>query len=93
MAFTEVCRLRLCSGEMQENLGVLIPSDGGYALDTKLPAKRFGQGNLEFYVVPKHDKPSGQFVRVYPEEPFAYIARIKEAYLAYQNGQIGIMLK
>ena len=88
-----VCRLNAVCGDRQENLGVVVPMDGGFGLDTKLPVKRLGEGAMEFFLIPKHSAKSGTFVPIYPEEPFAYIARLKEAYLIKQNGQAGILLK
>lgn len=88
-----VCRLRICCAGQQENLGVLVPIDGGFGLDTTLPAKRLGKGTPEFTLVPKHEDISGTFVPVYPEEPFAYISRLKKAYLTRKDGQLGILLE
>ena len=34
----------------------------------------------------------GKFVPVYPEEPFAYMSRLKGAFLEIRNGQMGINL-
>lgn len=88
-----VCRLTVLCGDKQENLGILVPMEGGFGLDTRIPAKRLGEGEMEFFLIPKHSAQSGIFVPIYPEEPFAYIARLKEAYLVKQNGQAGILLK
>lgn len=65
----------------------------GFGLNTKLPAKRFGNGNAEFLLVPKYEKENGIFVPIYPEEPFAYISRLKEAYLVRKAGQTGLLIK
>lgn len=88
-----VCRLGVSCGDKRENLGVVIPMDGGFGLDTKIPAKRLGEGKMEFYLIPKHDIPTGKFVPIYPEEPFAYIERLKDAYLAKKDGQVGAVIK
>ena len=87
-----LCRLRVNSEDKQDNLGILVPMDDGFGLETMLPIKRFGKGVPEFMLVPKHDSISGIFVPVFPEEPFAYISRLKKAYLTRKNGQLGIML-
>ena len=88
-----VCRLAVTCGEKQENLGVVVPMDGGFGLDTKLPVKRLGEGNMEFTLIPKHEVSAEKFVPIYPEEPFAYIERLKEAFLVRKNGQAGVILK
>lgn len=87
-----VCRLSVSCADKRENLGVVVPLDGGFGLDTKLPVKKLGEGPMEFRLIPKHDKPEGKFVPIYPEEPFAYIERLKDAFLVRQNGQAGVML-
>ena len=70
-----------------------MPVNDGFGLNTKLPAKRFGNGNVEFLLVPKYEKENGIFVPIYPEEPFAYISRLKEAYLVRKAGQTGLLIK
>ena len=87
-----VCRLCVICGDKQENLGVVIPVDGGFGLDTKLPVKRIGEGKMEFTLMPKHEVEAGKFVPIYPEEPFAYIEGLKEAFLVKKNGQMGIFI-
>lgn len=87
-----VCRLSVTCGSSRENLGVVIPMDGGFGLDTKLPVKRLGTGEMEFRLLPKHEAATETFVPIYPEEPFAYISRLKDAYLVRKNGQAGILL-
>lgn len=97
-----VCRLKVVCGGREESLGVVIPMEGGFGLDTRLPVKRIGEGNMEFYLAPKGlplaeraepTEPAGQFVPIYPDEPFAYIARLKQAFFVRQNGQAGILIK
>lgn len=88
-----VCRLLVACGDKQESLGVVVPMDGGFGLDTLLPAKRLGQGKPEFLLLPKHDVPAGKFVPICPEEPFAYIERLKESFLVRKGQQVGIVLK
>lgn len=86
-------RLAVSCGEKQENLGVLVPMGDGFGLETKLPVKRLGQGELEFQLVSQYEQRQDRFVPISPEEPFAYISRLKTAYLARKNGRIGIMLE
>lgn len=88
-----VCRLRVICGDRRESLGVVVPMDGGFGLDTRLPVKRLGEGEMAFTLVPKHEVPEGTFVPIYPEEPFAYIERLKEGFLAKKGEQVGVVLK
>lgn len=85
----QAVRLWVSCGEKKEDLGVLVPMDGGFGLDTRRPAKRLGEGELSFRLVSKHDAPRTHFAPISPEEPFAYLQRLKDAYLAEKDGQIG----
>ena len=85
-----ICRLWVYCGDKSENLGVVVPGGDGFGLDKKLPVKHLGEGKLEFTLGPKHEK-RGTFVPIYPEEPFAYIERLKEGFLERKNGQMGVM--
>lgn len=87
-----VCRLSVRCGDKQEKLGVVVPSGDGFGLDTKIPVKRLGEGKMEFYLGPNHDHVMGKFIPIYPEEPFNYIERLKDAFLVRKNGQVGVMI-
>ncbi len=87
----DICRLVVRWDGEEEKLGILVPDGDGYFLDTRLPAKRLGQGSLRFFVEPNRAVLTGRFVPIYPEEPFSYIEKLKTAYLTRQGGQIGII--
>ena len=93
------CRCRLssqsvCRLEANEvSLGILVPMGDGFGLDTKLPVKRFREEPWEFEVMPNRPVLEGRFIPIKPEEPFAYLERLKGAYLARRDGQVGIILK
>ena len=77
----------------RENLGVLVPAADGFVLETKLPVKRFVNTVPEFRLIPNRPILEGRFVPIKPEEPFAYISRLKTAYLCSQDGQVGAIIK
>jgi len=77
----------------KESLGILVPCGGGFELNTKLPVKRFGDSAPEFRLVPSKPVLEGKFVPIKPEEPFAYIERLQDAYLTQKNGQPGIVIQ
>lgn len=85
-------RVTVSCGGHHENLGVLVPMGTEFGLDTKLAVKRLGQGTLQFQALPKHQKSEGQFIIVRPEEPFAYITRLQDAFLKICDGQVGIVI-
>ena len=87
-----ICRLVVRCGEKLENLGIVVPMEDGFGLDKKIPVKQIGEGNMDFLLVPKHDQLMGKFVPICPEEPFAYITRLKESFLVRKDGQVGIVI-
>lgn len=87
-----MCRVTVSCNGHHENLGILIPMGDGFGLTTKLAVKRLGKGAFQFRVMPKHQKSEGQFIAVYPEEPFAYLSRLKNAFLEVRNGQVGVVI-
>ena len=82
-------RLLAQCGAQQEDLGVLVPLEGGFGLDIKRPVKHLGEGEIRFTLASRHEVPQSHFVPISPEEPFAYLQRLKDAYLETKNGQIG----
>lgn len=86
-------RLSAQWGETQIDLGTLVPMGSGFGLETRIPVKRLGEGNPVFRLRAKHDRgTSGKFVPIYPEEPFAYIDRLKDAFLETRDGVRGIVI-
>lgn len=80
-------------GDHQEDLGILAPQNGAFCLQRRLPVKRLAGGSLSFSAVPRHPKLEGNFVPLSPETPFSYLTKLENAYLARQNGQIGIVIR
>ena len=86
----EMYRLEVSSGEKRVNLGILVPMDAGFGLQSQFPVSRVGEGELHFCLRPRHEEPVGrQFVPIIPEEPFSYLERLKDAFLEIQNGKKG----
>ena len=88
-----ICRLVASRGGREESLGIPVPAGGEYMLDTRLPVKRFPAGEFQFQLRPKHGQFSGKFVPLSPQEPFSYIARLKDAYLEKRDGKTGVVIK
>ena len=87
-----ICRVSVSCGGHQESLGILVPKDGQFETSTRVAAKKLGQGTFRFRVLPRHSAMQEKFICVYPEEPFAYISRLKEAYLQERRGRLGIVI-
>ena len=79
-------------GSVQENLGILVPEEDSFVLNTSLPVKRIGEGEMSFVLRPKQESLTGSFVPISPEEPFSYLSRLKESFLEIRNGEIGIVI-
>lgn len=86
-------RLMVICGSIRESLGILVPEDGSFVLTTKVPVKRIGEGDMTFVLVSKQEQYQGTFVPIRPEEPFAYISRLKQSFLMHQEGQPGIQIE
>ena len=86
-------RLMVFCNEKQEDLGTLVPLDGAFGLEKRIPVKRLGDGKPEFLLMSKDSVQKERFIPVYPEEPFSYMSRLKDAYLERRNGQLGIVIR
>ena len=85
-------RLAVLTGNRRENIGILAPVDGGYGLDRKIPRSRLPSDDLEFLLLPAHDKADGRFQPISPQEPFQYLDQLKNAYLQIEKGRMGIVI-
>ena len=86
-------RLRISCDDTQENLGVLVPEGDRFVLNTKLPVKKFREGSPEFWIFSNSEGSGEKVIPVYPDEPFAYISRLKDMYLVRKNGYLGLAVK
>lgn len=90
---TVICRVSVECGGHHENLGILVPTGDWFYLSTKLAVKRLGKGIPHFSALPKHRERELEFIPVYPEEPFAYLTRLQDAFLQIRDGQVGVALR
>ena len=87
-----VFRLQVQCGERTENLGIPVPQGKDFVLRTRIPAKRLGDGELTVRAIPKHSRVSETFIPIAPEEPFRYLQRLQNAFLAVRDGKTGIVI-
>ena len=95
------CRCRLYSDVMQElvakagqkqvRLGLLAPEAGSYCLQTRIVKKELPFFD-EFFLRPRHSSQEA-FYPIKPEEPFGYLHRLEDAYLARRGDEIGLVLR
>lgn len=76
----------------QESLGILVPDNGCFVLSARISMKRLAPGEPRFLALPKHTKIAERFVSVYPDEPFAYLDRIKKSRFGLQNQKRGVYI-
>ena len=89
-----VFRLSARWEDRQENIGILIPEeDGSFSLKKKIACRHFGKGKPTFTVARNRGPLAQVFIPIRPEEPFAYIHRLNDAFLEYRDGQPGIRLQ
>lgn len=88
----DIYRLVLSCNQVQENLGILIPEGGSFALISRVSCKRIPKGDWHFFILPKARNQEEHFIPISPEEPFGYISRLRESFLVLQNGQPGILV-
>ena len=88
-----ICRVSVSCGARTENLGVLVPMGSEFGLEKKLAVKKLGRGPLRFRAGPKHSEEMERFVPVRPEEPFAYISKLQNAFLEIRNEELGVVLR
>lgn len=88
-----VYRIIVRCGGKEANLGICVPVDGEFGTDKKVPVKSLGEGRLEFLLLPKHEDIRGKFIPIHPEEPFAYIHRLQDAFLERRGENLGIVIR
>lgn len=87
-----ICRVTVTCGEKTHSLGIPVPEGGAFVLRTRLPVKQLGEGQLRFQAQPNHRPVAGLFVPISPEEPFAYLSRLQDAFLEFREGVPGVVI-
>lgn len=75
------------------DLGICVPMGETFGVNKRIPCKQFPGGVPEFLLVSGAINKEKKFVPVYPEEPFAYMARLKDAFMEIRDGQAGIVIR
>ncbi len=87
-----IYQLKAVCGEKECSLGVCVPIEKGFGIDTRLPIKKVGEGRFSFYVVPRHSDITDKFVPIRADEPFLYLEKLQDAHLDTKNGVLGITI-
>ena len=88
-----VHRLTVICGDNRTDLGICVPVGTEFVVNRKLPCKQFPGAEPEFLLVSRRETGGRRFVPVYPEEPFAYMTKLKNAFMEIQDGQAGIVIR
>ena len=88
-----IYRINVTCGEHSESLGIPVPEGKQFSLKAKIPASRFEEGEPSFRLVPRHPSVGEDFIPLSPETPFPYLKRLERAYLAKQDGQLGVVFR
>ena len=85
-------KVMVSDGEKEVHLGILVPEGSGFQLDTRLPRKRLSGMKWQFQAMPTRPASTEYCVPIRSEEPFAYLERLKNAYLEKRDGQVVAIL-
>ena len=79
-------RLIMEMGGTSRDLGILVPMDGQFGINTKVNMKSHSKEKPSFYLKAKREAADDILVRICPEEPFGYLSKLNSAYLVRKNG-------
>ena len=79
-------------GEREVDLGLCVPMGEAFGLKATIPIKSVGSGDLTFFAAAKH-RAAQELMIVSADEPFRYIARLKDAYLVKRENGVGITFR
>ena len=68
------------------SLGVCVPMDGAFGINTRVPMKTVGDGPIYLRAIPKHKACNGEFIPIRADEPFNYIEKLEKAQYSVSDG-------
>lgn len=90
------CCCSRCDGQMvelvaegkgfRENLGLLLPMEGGLGLKMRIPVKRMGEGKPRFSLHLRHEEEEN-LIEVDADAPFAFLQQLESAHLVFRQGK------
>ncbi len=88
-----LCELVLQAEKGETCLGILIPMDGRFGLETSRAVSSCNLGcHPSFLVRLREENLPGRFIPVEPDRPFAYFAQLADLRMAEHDGQLGVLL-
>jgi len=89
---TGVYRIKIQSETTETDLGICVPLGACFGLETNIPVKKTGGGNLVFQIAPQKQDMAERMIQIDPEKPFLYINKLQKARLIHRNGKSGIII-
>lgn len=87
------CTVQARWGEKIIDLGLCAKEGDSIGLTARLNRKTVPAGKPVFCIAVKHRQSLESFIPICPQEPFAYIAKLKYAYLVNKAGKLGIAVR
>lgn len=85
-------RVKIICGETEKDLGICVPKGRELILNKRLPAKDFS-GDVPIFHLREHNQNiRGKFIRVEQNEPFTYIAHLKNAHWHIKDDTQGVWI-
>ena len=79
-------RVTVAGANGMRDLGICVPLEEKFVIQTRVPIKQLGEGEMYFCV---HSEKNA-FVPVETDKPFEHLDMIRDSALSFQNGQIGV---
>lgn len=75
-------RILIQSGDKQTDIGICVPIDGMYGMNTSVAARNVDINAIDFILVPQGHIHSAESVSLDPEKPFAYLHALESMRLS-----------
>lgn len=86
----KIYRLMAVDTNGNVELGVLVPTNGKYCINKKLPVKRFKGDILRFFLFSENSTDEKRFIPVDPQCTFDAIAQLESARFGAKEGKYGL---
>ena len=78
-------RIQLFSANGILDLGVCVPSEGEFIIQTRIPVKKIGEGDIAFYMDSEET-----FYPVSEDAPFLRLDLLRSCVMSYRGGVTGV---
>ena len=83
-------RLTVAGDPGPVDLGILYPMGDQFGLETTVPVKRLGEGELRFFL--EKEENEGQYIELDPSKPFSGLDRLEDCRFRIRNEKPCIFL-